>query len=199
MFTEAQIDELANQIVGQIRKRGPFLSLSEFVNRRLDATDKDLALAGTIQKALDNLADLGAANPLNPFGVLQASSVEITAAPPGNADYGFPEAAIGHSAFGLPGWTRQADILRPLAPRLSARDDTFTIRAYGDARDPANPNKILAKAWCEAVVVRTADFVDPVDDSTVLPYSAAMTSNVNPRFGRKYRMVSFRWLNEKEI
>ena len=27
-------------------------------------------------------------------------------------EYQFPQAAAGHSAYGLPGWTRQADILR---------------------------------------------------------------------------------------
>ena len=60
----------------------------------------------------------------------------------------------------MPGWVRQADILKPLAPILSARDDTFTIRAYGDARDKSN-HKIPARAWCEVIVRRQADYVDP--------------------------------------
>ena len=63
--------------------------------------------------------------------------------------------------FGLPGWIRQADVLRPIAPILSARDDTFTIRTYGDARDASG--KVIARAWCEAVVQRTRDFVDATD------------------------------------
>jgi hypothetical protein len=71
-------------------------------------------------------------------------------------EYQFPAAAAGYSTYGLPGWIRQADILRPLAPILSVRDDTFTIRAYGDARDAQG--RILAHVVCEAVVRRTRDF-----------------------------------------
>ncbi|MGJ8639010.1 MAG: hypothetical protein ACSHYA_06415 [Opitutaceae bacterium] len=197
VLTEGQIDRLAEYIVDEIRERGPFLSLSEFVNRQL-TTDTDLALAGTVQSALDQLAGLGGA-PENPFRELQENSVEITSIPSGNHEYEFDEAALGYSAFGVPGWTRQADVLRPLAPILSARDDTFTIRSYGDVRDPINPDTIISRVWCEAVVVRTADFVDSIDDSSVLPHSSDMESAVNERFGRKYKIASFRWLNEGEI
>jgi hypothetical protein len=197
VLTDEQTDELAKQIVAEIRKRGPFLSLSEFVNRQL-TTDKDLAIASAIQKALDNLANLGN-SPRNPYATLQANSTNITSQPPGKTDYKFPEAALGSSAFGVPGWIRQADILRPLAPILSARDDTFTIRAYGDSRDKGNPSKIVAKAWCEVIVQRQADYVDPIDPAGVAPYSALMKSDANKRYGRRYEIVSFRWLSEKEV
>jgi hypothetical protein len=196
-LTDEQIDALAVEIVKEIRKRGPSLSLSEFVNRRV-STDKDLAIAGTIQKALDNLANMGS-SPKNPFVEIQSAAHEITAQPPGNTDYKFPEAALGSSAFGVPGWVRQADILTPLAPIITARDDTFTIRAYGDARDKSDSTKILATAWCEATVRRHADFVDPTDKKVVAPYSSAMTSAVNKRYGRRFKVVSFRWLNKDEI
>jgi hypothetical protein len=126
--------------------------------------------------------------------------VRITALPPGTThDYKFPEAALGWSAFGVPGWIRQADILTPLAPILSARDDTFTIRAYGDARDRANPSKILASAWCEVVVTRQAAYVDPADPGEITPHSPAMKSAANKRHGRRYEIVSFRWLDDSEI
>jgi len=197
VLTEEQIDALAVEIVNEIRKRGPFLSLSEFVNRQL-VTDSSRALAGTIQQALDNLAATGA-SPRNPFRVLQERSVQITAAPPGATDYKFPQAALGWSAFGVPGWIRQADVLRPLAPIMSARDDTFTIRGYGDARDPKNPDKVLARAWCEVRVRRVADYVDSRDDARVAPYSSLMTRPVNRLFGRRYQVESFRWLNQEEV
>jgi hypothetical protein len=197
VLTDAQIDALAEEIVKEIRSRGPFLSLAEFVNRRL-SDDKDLAIAGTIQKALDNLANSG--NPSkNPFAALQSMAVNISSPPPGATDYKVPEAAFGSSAFGVPGWIRQADILRPLAPVISARDDTFTIRAYGDARDKTNKSRILARAWCEVVVKRSASYVDSSDDKAVIPFSPQMKSSTNKRFGRAFEIVSFRWLDEREI
>jgi hypothetical protein len=197
VLTDEQIDVLADEIVKQIQQRGPFLSLSEFVNRQLNASNKNLAIASTIQKALDNLADMRN-NPKNPFNALQNNSVEITDLPAGTThDYKFPEAALGWSAFGVPGWIRQADILRPVAPILSARDDTFTIRGYGDSRDKSN--KVVARAWCEVVVQRKADYLDPADPAAVAPGSTKMTSATNKRFGRRYDVVSFRWLDEKEI
>jgi hypothetical protein len=108
--------------------------------------------------------------------------------------YVFPEAAVGHNTYGLPGWTRQADILRPLAPILSARDDTFTIRAYGDARGV--DGAIIARAWCEATVQRSREFVDPADqaDITDLP-----TQPANLTHGRRFNIISFRWLSADEV
>ncbi len=188
----AVLDRFAEEIVNQVRARGPFLSLSEFVNRQLSSGN--LALAGTIQAALNTLA---ADSKTNPYSEIQKRStkVDLPNLPfLASAGYNFAAAAEGHSAYGLPGWTRQADVLRPIAPILSARDDTFTIRAYGDARDKSG--NITARATCEAVVRRTRDFVDPKDapEITTLPTSAA-----NLIFGRRYEIISFRWLNDSEI
>ena len=110
------------------------------------------------------------------------------------AEYQFPAAAASKIAYGLPGWTRQADVLRPLAPVLSARDDTFKIRGYGDARDAQG--KILARAVCEATVRRTRDYVDPGDlpDITTPP-----TKAVNKTFGRRFQIIAFQWLAPNEV
>ena len=191
------LDKLAEEIVAQIRARGPFLSLSEFVNRQLYYGD--LALAGTIQAALNKLAENPSTDPFKELKDPDLSSlaVEDPPNPPGvphDEEYKFREAAVGHSTYGLPGWTRQADILRPLAPILSARDDTFTIRAYGDARDKAG--KILSKAWCEATVRRTRDFVDPADAPDI---TTAPTRPANLAFGRRFEIISFRWLTAEEV
>ena len=195
-LTGPVLDRFAQEIVNEVRARGPFLSLSEFVNRQLSSGN--LALAGTIQAALNTLA-ADPDDPINPYSVIQKSSTKVDLAnlpDPGNTGYdkGFAAAAEGYSAYGLPGWTRQADVLRPIAPILSARDDTFTIRAYGDARDKSN--NITSRATCEAVVRRTRDFVDPADapEITTLPTSAA-----NLIFGRRYEIISFRWLSDSEI
>ena len=191
LLDEKVIDELAEKIVDQVRARGPFLSLSEFVNRQL--SNGDLALAGAIQAALNEVSEGGSSNP---FSSLQALSTDSVAAPArsNEAEYKFPEAAVGSSAYGVPGWTRQADILRPLAPILSARDDTFTIRAHGDARD--DKGKILSRAVCEAVVRRTREYVDPADSADL---AEPPSSDLNQTFGRRFEVVSFKWLNPSEI
>ena len=197
VFKEDTLDTLAEEIVKQVRLRGPFLSLSEFVNRQLSSGEP--ALAGAIQTALNKLADpenYSATN--NPYAVLESLSDDAGSAPDQelvDAGYQFPEAALGKSAYGLPGWTRQADVLRPLAPTLSARDDTFTIRAYGEALD-ANGD-ITARAWCEASVRRTRDFIDPGGDCADITHAPRQA--VNRTFGRRFIILSFRWLNPNEI
>ncbi len=187
------LDSLAEKVVDQVRLRGPFLSLAEFVNRQLSSGD--LALAGTLQAAL-NAAAKGSSN--NPLAAVEALSTVALAAPASVAgstpEYKFPAAAAGFSGYGLPGWTRQADLLRPLAPILSVRDDTFTIRAYGDARDAAG--HILARAVCEAVVRRTRDFSDPVEAPDLLN---PPTKPANKTYGRRFQLVSFRWLAASEV
>ncbi len=185
------LDALAEKVVDQVRLRGPFLSLSEFINRQLSSGD--LALAGTLQAALNEVTKSPATNVLSNIQALSSKSVAVPDRA-AEAEYKFPEAAVGYSAYGLPGWTRQADLLRPLAPILSARDDTFTIRAYGDARDARG--RIIASTVCEAVVRRTREFVDPADLAhiTTAPALAA-----NQTFGRRFQVVSFRWLTPAEI
>jgi hypothetical protein len=187
------LDTLAEKVVDQIRLRGPFLSLAEFVNRQLSSGN--LALAGTLQAAL-NEATQGASN--NPLAAVQSLSTAALAAPPSVAgstpEYAFADAAAGYSGYGLPGWTRQADLLRPLAPILTVRDDTFTIRGYGDARDAQG--HILAHAVCEAVVRRIRDFADPEDAPDIL---TPPTRDTNKTYGRRFQLISFRWLAANEV
>ena len=191
VLDDGLIDELAEAIVKQVRARGPFLSLSEFVNRQLSSGD--LALAGAVQTALNEMANSGGSNP---FSTLESMSAPSVAVPKraAEAEYRFPAAAVGRSAYGLPGWTRQADVLRPIAPILSARDDTFTIRAHGDARD--ENGKIVSRMVCEAVVQRTRDYVDPAEAPEL---ATPVTSTINKKFGRRFEIVSFRWLSPSEI
>ncbi len=192
-LSDAQIEDLAEKVVEQVRLRGPFLSLSEFINRQL-STNKDLALAGAIQSALNNLSADPMAVVRNPANSLSDTTMLPTDPKLAGVDYKFPESAAGSSAYGVPGWIRQADILRPIAPTLSVRDDTFTIRAYGDSLDKSG--KVIAKAWCEAIVKRTRDFSDRSDppDSIDPPASKA-----NLTFGRRFEIISFRWLTSNEV
>jgi len=203
ILDDAMIDALADEIVKQVRLRGPFLSLSEFVNRQLSSefdkdydSPKNLALAGTLQSALNEIKKDPATNPYK--GMTSIISRPASGDPDGDknkiTEYAFPAAAVGESTYGLPGWTRQADILRPLAPILSVRDDTFTIRAYGDSRDKSN--NILATAVCEATVQRTRDYLDPTDAADLATYPV---SPQNRTFGRRFQITAFRWLAPEEI
>ena len=178
-----EINLLAEAIVTQIEERGPFLSLADFVNRRV-GSDSDLAAAGAIQAALDDPAS----------GVNKDLASSRSVSPDASRGLAFPDAEKGATSYGTPGYIKQADILTPIAPWISVRSDSFTIRAYGESIDKTGT---VTRAWCEATVERTADYIDPIDDRTVLP--AALQSNANKSFGRRFHIVSFRWMNESEI
>jgi hypothetical protein len=192
-LSDDQIKDLAEKVVEQVRLRGPFLSLSEFVNRHLVA-NKDVALAGAIQSALDKLEEDPMDELRDPKNSLSDKTMSPGDAKLSGVGYEFKEAAEGGSAYGAPGWIRQADILRPIAPIITVRDDTFTIRAYGDSLD--QDGNVIAKAWCEAVVKRTREFSDKSDaaDSIDPP-----VNGMNATFGRRYEVISFRWLSADEV
>ncbi len=187
-FSDDHITALATNIVAEIRDRGPFLSLSEFFNRKLlPPNDPNISqsLAGAVESGLLTLSKSSD----SPYD-------DITTAFPDNASIHtspgkFTNAEVGSAVYGTPGWTRQADLMRPLAPALTARDDTFIIRVYGESSNGGG------KAWCEAVVTRTADFVDAVTDNKEEIYSNL--SLTNKTLGRKYKIVSFRWLSSDEV
>jgi hypothetical protein len=50
---------------------------------------------------------------------------------------------------------------------------------------------------CEAVVQRVPDYIDSADKAEIAP--ASLTSAANRNFGRRFQMVSFRWLAANEI
>lgn len=184
-LTEEEIAALAEAIVREVRKRGPFLCLGDFVNRRV-GKNEELARAGAIQSALDSKqVDINKAFNSGTRAVGSAVSNR----------FAFPEAEEGPMAFGSPGIVKQADILTPIAPVLSVRSDSFIIRAYGESVD--KNGKVLARAWCEAVVQRDRNYVDPGESAEKLPSS--LTIEANKTFGRRYEISSFRWLHPEEI
>lgn len=175
---DAQIRTLAENLVREIRLRGPFLSLGEFVNRRVE--DSALGRSGAIQAAID-------AGKLNE----QAKQENF-------ATTNYPSEARDHiiadTGVGIPGFLTQADVLQSLAPVITVRSDTFTIRGYGEARDAAG--KVIARSWCEAVVQRGPQFVDPTDAADA---AIASITPTNQRFGRRFEIISFRQLSPAEI
>jgi hypothetical protein len=154
---------------------------------------------------------------------------EITGNATTNADFerihvvGDAPLALRSRAYGSPGYLTQADILQVIGGHLSARSDTFRVRTYGEVTNPVT-GQVVGRAWLEAVVQRTPEFVNPavdadgdgVADTAVgdLPHewrpagSAAAANSWNPsnthdaanlRFGRKYRIVQFRWLDASDV
>jgi hypothetical protein len=183
-----EIEQLATAIVKQVKLRGPFLSLSEFVNRRLDSSNKGFSVKGALQAALDDEAvsiNAGFRNPTREFSAAEKAGMTQT----------FPEALDGPIAYGSSAYVDQADILRNFAAQLTPRGDTFVIRTYGDSLDPQG--NVLARAWCEAVIQRIPEYVDSTDESHLK--SSALQSEANKRFGRKLKIVSFRWLGDSEV
>lgn len=93
------------------------------------------------------------------------------------------------------GFLRQSDVLNLLAPFITTRSDTFTIRSYGESTDPRT-GKSKAKIVAEAVVQRMPYFVD----SSNLPETPLPDlSTTNLRMGRRYEIVSFRWIYPHKI
>lgn len=189
-LTTADIDSLAREIVLQVRRRGPFLSLADFTNRRLIAAAADasfgLGLGGALQSAIDRI--FNQATDVQPAALRTTSGIR-----PGNRRIADNGAVMPTGISGGPGYILQSDILSSIGAGLSARSDTFTIRTYGDVQNPAT-GEITGRAWCEAIVQRTPDYVDTTAaDATPAPGSAAET------FGRRYQIVSFRWLSAEDI
>jgi hypothetical protein len=89
----------------------------------------------------------------------------------------------------------QSDVLAPFANQLSARGDTFRIRAYGAATDTAG--RVTAEAWCEGVVQPLPDFLDPADAAETP--RAELTKPANRKFGRRLELVSFQWLARQAV
>jgi hypothetical protein len=181
-LTPGEIDKLAEEIVVEVRERGPFLSMSEFVNRRL--TSGDLAQKGALQAAIDR-------SKLN--DVMQANATTITTNDVSTYNWRNPAAVNGtNTGAGSPGEISQGDLLSAIGSFAMVRSDTFRIRAFGDARD--KNDKVLARAWCEATVQRLPDYVDATDRPEV-----AADKEANKLFGRRFSVVAFRWLHPDEV
>ncbi|MGJ8657035.1 MAG: hypothetical protein ACSHX6_11350 [Akkermansiaceae bacterium] len=216
-LNEAELAALSSRLVQEVKLRGPFLSLADFVNRR-PQPDNSVSgdeqvyqeVLGTIQAAINkttlqdqlinshyyNSSYLGkhTIKPAEDWSPLDFS-VDNSAT---EAMFGYPISTINNEG-GLiqnysPGFLSQADVLTKIGPSITVRGDTFTIRSYGDSVDSSG--KVLAKAWCEAVVQRVAE---PMDwDGTEAKLIQPTQANESG-FGRRFIIISFRWLNIKDV
>jgi hypothetical protein len=181
-----EVATLAGRIVELVALKqqdsGPFRSLEEFL------------------APSDLFAGLDAnGNPLAPRSLLEAA-IE---------DAGINAAVPEFSAQ----WLTQADVMTSLAPILFPRSDTFVIRTYGEAVNPAT-NAVEGRAWAEAIVQRLPEYfanpaanppeTDPAAfDALIDPNDPASgttpTQQLNKAFGRRFKVISFRWLTRSDI
>lgn len=206
------INELARTIVAEIRARGPFLSVADFVNRRLVAFDPsgtgsgDTGVRGALQAAIDNTVPTASVNTRawTDGGAALWSALKPKTDWDGEHFIGAPEASsTSQNATRFAACSKhltQADLLSLIGPALTVRGDAFVVRTYGEARNPVTGD-IAARAWCEAVLQRLPDYVDdsmtPETDLATAPNNAV--TQTNRTFGRRYKMVSFRWLTPSDI
>jgi hypothetical protein len=217
------IQALATNIVAQVQAKGPFLTLGDFLNRRLGTSNNSLTTSGALQAAIDATWPNCTATPAAasaggspPVGPVMAEPVAMGAITYPFAGFALSDPPVPNSAAGVPGTLTQPDLVQLIAPVISARSDTFKIRAYGESLNP-NTQAIVGKAWCEAVVQRLPEYVysselgvkaygnyayDDPSPSTANPengYSTNGLSTTNATFGRRFKIVSFRWLNSSEL
>jgi hypothetical protein len=188
----AQIEGLAKAIVEEVKKRGPFQSLAEFINRR--AEKSALGQMGALQAAIEQSG-------INDAPMKDKNCPNLSGTEAGGEDYANTDAAKGSTLVGTPGYMLQGDLLNSMAPFISVRSDTFKIRAYGEATD-ASGKKVVATACCEAIVQRVPDYVDSSANTPsdhLGSDSPKALSKVNKDFGRRFQMVSFRWLNQQDL
>jgi len=192
-LNEDELDKLAEQMVLQVQLRGPFLSMADFVNRLLIEQGNDtfgLGLSGALQAAIDGAG-------INHDDLLDDLFDAKTSTDPNHlregVDYQLPSFISG-----FPGYLLQADVLSSIGQYLTARSDTFRIRTYGDAINPVT-STIDARVWCEAIVQRLPDYVEAKNGSLGNEPHEDSSDQVNDRFGRRYQIVSIRWLPPEEI
>jgi hypothetical protein len=255
-LNDAQLDALATEICRQVRLRGPFTSVSQFVNRTLATLDnrtRALSRSGALQTAIDegglNINNAGnrsifsaALNPTRDRVTFQTKNglprsdfdgpietfwgrnfrpADALSSMPdwGNTSdgghYGSVASIIsdrqilddpafrseqGFRSTNIPGWLTQADVLQVIGPSITARSDTFRIRTYGESINAAG--QVVARAYCEAIVQRFPDYVDPQNlahERENLSTTANELTPINLTYGRKFEIVSFRWLTPEEV
>ena len=212
-----EVMRLAEAIVREVKLRGPFISIADFINRRLAAPEDTSSRMGTLEMAIKkaelnkrffenkayqstaiNRAQDTAASENN----LQEFQDSNTFMVNGTAQTAQPDT----QSWGLPGYLTQGDVLESIAPSLTARGDSFTVRVYGESSDESG---IQAKVWMEAVVVRSAAYVDsaanePTDSAMSVSYASGEyerkeLSEQNEMLGRRFIVKSIRRLHPDEI
>ena len=200
----------------------PYLGLAEFVNRFL-CPETWASRCGTLQSAIlraDNENNAALSARLK-YGASEiAVSAQSLASPtagwfphPDNVEVAARGASSQtHSAFAAPGNLLQSDLLQVLGSALATRSDTFTLRCFGQATEPTGD---MAQAWLEVTVQRTPRFIDEINPpetgsaapkpltvgapTSIDPTVSSTLTAINHLLGRRFKIISSRWLKPDEI
>jgi hypothetical protein len=207
-LSESELDALAKAIVDEIKLRAlelgdngnpsPFGSLSNFVNRMPYAVAAEYTRLGLLQAAINKAGLNDRFNSATEFDTTNwnSSKSDIMHSSNNNwnqnnrADFANPDCRINTAATAST-YLLQSDILQQIAPYISTRSDTFKIRSYGEHLDPIT-GEPEGKAWLEAVVQRSPV---PVKPSASNPQEPETPNSM----GRKFEIVSLRWLSQEDI
>ncbi|MFD0893932.1 hypothetical protein KBB96_10955 [Luteolibacter ambystomatis] len=208
-LSDDEIDKLATAMVAQVKARGPFMGLADFVNRRLTSGSKngyETGALGAMQMAIEEAGLNGSVKggKDSTFGSMEHRTINVGS-----------RSMTVSTATGAPQYLMQADILSQIGAKITARSDTFTIRTQGQAVD--TEGNVAASAWCEAIVQRTPEWTVPTTEKPYKPATSypSASNNGNPlltrwqpntnlpaadqKFGRVFQIVSFRWLKQSEV
>lgn len=187
ILSDKEIDALATAIVVQVRARGPFRSLADFVNRTPSSSDVTLQRKGALQAALDATINASLPETLSKKASPTAGSLLQQTL----TDAATDQQVAGHSCH-----VSQADVLQAIGPLIQVRSDSFLIRTMGESLSP-DGKTVLARAYCEARIQRVASYLDEQDRPETA--TSTLKSNTNKTFGRRFKITAFRWLNPQDV
>ncbi|MDR0693041.1 MAG: hypothetical protein LBF49_00500 [Puniceicoccales bacterium] len=182
-FDEGKVKNLSERLTDLMKKRRkPFFSIGEFVNRTIVEDPAKCSREGDLQRAIDD-SKLNVA--------FENHYVKFSKNIPSYDD----ASASGFLEENLPNVVNQADILQTTSHFLCTRGDTFLVRAVGNHVD--SRGKVIEQAYCEAIVQRVPDYVNKNENA---PDDAEENlSRINKKFGRRYKIILFRWLDSGDI
>lgn len=202
ILTDDEIRKLARRLVREVKERGPFLSLADFVNRRLKKTDANSDyrdFVGALQAAIDGVTrEDGLINAgLRMRNISREPDAATLSGDPVNnqvdAQSRFTSVAsraanrVDSKTVGAPGCLTQADVLQSVGHALSARSDTFTIRAVGHDENgsPAAAVELVVQRQPEALRPK-----NPQRNGNIV---------IGDAFGRRFTVVKTRWMSVDEL
>jgi hypothetical protein len=190
-LNDEQLNNLSENIVKEIRERGVAKSLGGFINRDLAGKDNNLKMS-RIDEAIVN-AEINSSSETVATIIRQGDIYPLDEPGYKPAAHAFGNSIVKETGAGLPGYFKQQDILRPLAPVMTTRGDTFVIRAYGETVDPITKS-VTGRAWCEVTLQRTPDYLNKETPAWTFP----PTDVISSKFGRSFSIIKFRWLNDED-